>query len=824
MCLKHKKQILLLFLLLFLLMDFNNIVNAAVNLRIVGLSDTQALGQIDANININDTFYLDVWINAADTYYNTVRLKINYDSTYLEILDNDASNQIDTFLINTAGINLQNLSTDIIGDSVNILINSVDTASNTINYAAIVNDFRDSVGVNYAVDIPLARILLKAKNVASVTNTFLSFTVSDETSTFITYPDTPFYNVLGNIDSGWIVIQPSSNPQLNVVINDVLNSETYSAGADTITALSFTISADTNLLNDTLQTFTLANNGTLEQSAIDKLRLWLDYDSNNIYSDSDVLVSELLWTGANWRAININFAYNLSGANFVITIDLSDTATAGETFQALIPSLGIKTAKTDSAPMSDTYSKNIIKIAASMIADIICPDTAVTSYLMSLTNIIGTDTSYLIYLNNVDTLYIEASNQLKLDTWSVIIDPIDTGGYVRISSPSSAFINGTDTGNITRANYGQNSLFQIDVMDSMFRNLSANQYADSPQISFNFSGKNITTNFELLKLYYLNLADSKWYDATHSDSGIARNYNYSISSNTISLRVEHLSHWWFGALIDTVTVIKNVDVASDTVSSSSQNITVLSFYALGDTQAGDTLISLSIGNKEVMDTAHISDVKLWLDTNANFIYDTADVFIGSLNWNSGAEVWRNSALNYFMDTGANFVVTIDVDTLAQTGEKFQAYIPTQGVATADEYSAPDTEIINAGVITIENTNVVIVSISVELIDTGLNYSGAATDYPPGSKLRYTIEFSNLNTLPIYNVKIYQYIPQYTQYDDSSIEIDTDISDGINYISKTDANDGDEADYNITALNCIYVHLSEMPANKTGRLRFSVFIE
>ncbi|HPP86796.1 MAG TPA: hypothetical protein PLM75_02910 [bacterium] len=182
-------------------MDFNNIVNAAVNLRIVGLSDTQALGQIDANININDTFYLDVWINAADTYYNTVRLKINYDSTYLEILDNDASNQIDTFLINTAGINLQNLSTDIIGDSVNILINSVDTASNTINYAAIVNDFRDSVGVNYAVDIPLARILLKAKNVASVTNTFLSFTVSDKTSTFITYPNTPFYNVLNNIDN-----------------------------------------------------------------------------------------------------------------------------------------------------------------------------------------------------------------------------------------------------------------------------------------------------------------------------------------------------------------------------------------------------------------------------------------------------------------------------------------------------------------------------------------------------------------------------------------------------------------------------------------------
>jgi len=323
--------------------------------------------------------------------------------------------------------------------------------------------------------------------------------------------------------------------------------------------------------------------------------------------------------------------------------------------------------------------------------DIICPDWADTFYQINVDNIIGTDNEYIIALNNVDILRVFITSQTELDSWTIIVNPVDTGGYLRLKSPDTVFIASTNYNNISRSGYGAGKLLQADMFDSTYSSAGINYYSDSPIIKINYLSNSISTDYGLLRFYYLNLSDSVWYEATDLANGAAPNSLYSVESETgnLSLNIQHLSHWWLGSLIDTVTVIKSINNLTDT---GLINDTFVggSIFIMGDTVAGDTLVMFGIENYGDIDTSAIDYISLYEDVNNIGKYEEGiDTFAGILNLSGNS--WINSSLNYHFsdnDTGNNFIVTVKINNNAVSGETFQMIIPAMFVKSSDENTGP----------------------------------------------------------------------------------------------------------------------------------------
>ncbi|HON57134.1 MAG TPA: hypothetical protein PLJ38_08955, partial [bacterium] len=151
--------------------------------------------------------------------------------------------------------------------------------------------------------------------------------------------------------------------QLYFNINDTLPSISAMQGAENISVLSFSLLSDTNFGTDMLQKITIKNIGNLTgDTAITNVKLYLDSDSNFKYSETDTFIDNLIWDPPYWLNTDLNYSYTLSGSNFVVAIDLSNNAAVGDTFQAMIPALSIKTQKTDTAPLTDTFASAVITV------------------------------------------------------------------------------------------------------------------------------------------------------------------------------------------------------------------------------------------------------------------------------------------------------------------------------------------------------------------------------------------------------------------------------------------------------------------------------
>ncbi|HPN29667.1 MAG TPA: carboxypeptidase-like regulatory domain-containing protein [bacterium] len=426
--------------------------------------------------------------------------------------------------------------------------------------------------------------------------------------------------------------------------------------------------------------------------------------------------------------------------------------------------------------------------------------------------------------NNVDTLILEIPD-FENNKWTAEIDLPASGCSVVVSGISESFMNSTDTSAIGKYAYGINRGLSIEVFNSLGANIS-NSLDDSPVIEFDYTNVGITTAEHRLRFFWLNPADSKWYEAGGNINapGYGQNYELNTASKILKLKVKHLSHWWLGSLTDTLTVIKNSDINAETAAKNAANVPVISFYVMGDTYMdnGDTLVTVSVGNKGNMNYSHINAVKLWLDSDTNFTYNSGDEYIANLYWNGGKSLWENNAVNYYLMSGANFVLTVDVADSAVQGETFQAYIPVQGIDSEDEYPAPETELINSYSFSAVSPSIDVI-ISCVLFDTGTGYDGNQSDVIPGGILLFTIEFTDSSSAYAENIIINHYLPENIEYINGSIELDTDISDGSGYATKTDSADGDEIDYNVSLANNITANIGRMYPAQTGRLRFKVYV-
>ncbi|MBP7653961.1 hypothetical protein KA977_11100 [Candidatus Dependentiae bacterium] len=385
----------------------------------------------------------------------------------------------------------------------------------------------------------------------------------------------------------------------------------------------------------------------------------------------------------------------------------------------------------------------------------ICPANETASYNIYVSNIIGTDSSYTISLNNTDSVFITVSNFFESDSWSILINPVDTGSYVVLSSPGQNFINYTDTSKIKTYRYGENAMLKIDVYDSVFCSVQSSYFSDSPVITFNYSSKNITTDYSFLRFYYLNSSDSKWYEATDSESGAApgSNYNLSMINSLLSIPVQHLSHWWIGAEYDSVTVLKGIDISQDTALAG-DTFTAGSVFIIGDTIAGDTLILFKISNEGNLDSSSIDYISLYEDGNILGNYESlSDTFVGCLNLSGSS--WVNDLLHYNFsnyDTGNYFVITVKTKTTTDSGSTFKLLLPEYSVKSFDEDSGPLIQITEFDTIII-NT-----------ISGGASVSGPASisfTYPTTtpvkidtSAVEITVGGTMSNAYPGYTVKIF----------------------------------------------------------------------
>ena len=341
-------------------------------------------------------------------------------------------------------------------------------------------------------------------------------------------------------------------------------------------------------------------------------------------------------------------------------------------------------------------------------ADYICPNYADTSFTVTVNNIIGNETAYIIGLNKVDTLIVNVANPTGYDTWIVTLNPKDTGCYISLKSIPQSTLNTTDTSNIEKYNYGIGASLQADFYDSTYQLLiNGYQFTDSPVLQVNYANRGITTNPDLLRFYYLNTLDSRWYEATHSDSGAANgsNYQLSIINSQLSIPVKHLSHWWFGSLTDTITVEKGIELNSGYIAKNDTAV-VASIFIMGDTASGgDTLISFKIQNQGNINGSTADFVTLVLDTGIIGVYQPGtDFTVGNLTW--VGDGWSNNALAQPIsqnDTGSFFLVVIKTNPTVNTGDTFQAAIPVHTIKSSEENTGPVATITNFGIMTIIDT-------------------------------------------------------------------------------------------------------------------------
>jgi hypothetical protein len=328
-----------------------------------------------------------------------------------------------------------------------------------------------------------------------------------------------------------------------------------------------------------------------------------------------------------------------------------------------------------------------------------------------LSGVIGTDTGYSLAQNNVDTLVLALPNAGATETWNVAIDFPDTGNQLLIRRVQASEMAASNTSRIQAFAKGQNLTLEIVAFDSTGAARPQSYWttaAESPVLTFQLGNSGLRAH--RATLYWLNTADSTWYDVRHSDSGMSRG-QYTRTETMISIPVDHFTHFFPGeGTVDTVSVAIADTIASRALYSQNPDTHLaMALLILGDTGAtGDTITRFAIANRgNATDTA-VDTVVLWHSSTGAAVLAPTDTLIGLLTYDSIARQWRNTALSYFVNWSSaqpgTFLVSFRLRGQATNGETFQAYVPAASVKTELEDTGPASgEVVNPGVVTFAST-------------------------------------------------------------------------------------------------------------------------
>ncbi len=449
---------------------------------------------------------------------------------------------------------------------------------------------------------------------------------------------------------------------ISITTNKNIPNNALHLGSQTNTVFSFKI--DTRNSAD-LTSLKFFNGGTADTNDISAVKLWVDEDSSYAYSSGDTYIGTFSNVSGMYELSGILLARDLTaGLNFVITVDVRTNAVLERTFRVVVPIGGVTTtlgAVTEPSSGCENIALQQINYTESLLLDDFDGSPAYGANDMGR----GTDDDGTMVSDTV------AGGILSL-TWDGIGDYwFSTVGTINTWSTS---LSGYDLSmydflviRISGAVGNENPSLQLT-------SLPTTPAAFADRVSKTLPLSDFFPNAPSTVTQDIYISFDSYKDTLDFTKFWGLTLLATSGSGTINIDSLKFGTWSENILIKTN---KNIPISS--ISLGGQNNTVLSFKMR--TLASANLSSLKLFNTGTVTTNDITSIKLWVDENASYSYDSGDTFVGTFSNANGYFSLGNIALGRDLLSGLDLIVTIDVKNEAVVGKTFRAMIPVGGVTT-----------------------------------------------------------------------------------------------------------------------------------------------
>jgi hypothetical protein len=180
---------------------------------------------------------------------------------------------------------------------------------------------------------------------------------------------TDFVTIAGADSASWTLrsnVSAAETPAQKTTVVKIftnIGSSVHTQSETGVTAAAVYIQGDTTAAG-TLSTFRVSATDPIEDTNFTSIRLYEDANANSSYDAADTLVATLpSLGGATWETSGMSYGFDsLNGETFLVVLNIADTVTNGETFQARIAVRTVKASGADSGPTVARTNSGVITV------------------------------------------------------------------------------------------------------------------------------------------------------------------------------------------------------------------------------------------------------------------------------------------------------------------------------------------------------------------------------------------------------------------------------------------------------------------------------
>ncbi|MEE8577935.1 MAG: hypothetical protein V3T31_11825, partial [candidate division Zixibacteria bacterium] len=494
-------------------------------------------------------------------------------------------------------------------------------------------------------------------------------------------------------------------PAHKVTVNSLSALSLY-GGQTNIPILDF-VAPGNGYAADTLHELIVQNVGNVDDEVVLKeLNLWSDQLGDGFTVD-DILVTGLTRGSISWSAANLSQFVPSDGQRMILTADISNDQFEGGTLALSIPSGGL------------TYASGMVGPDDEEIAD---------------------ETTHLIIPPQRITV-------VSVPTVSTTVRPGGTGYTLLTFAFYNGYINEAKTLKSIRFENISKSASDAGFADyeigrlRLYYDSDANRMLDGdPLVGSGYfqdgvltiTGLSLSLPFESLAYFFVqsDLAT----DAIDSDSlgmsigGIADiGFQETVSINGDLPLTSGGWHIVDGSVKCQYEVLT---MASQSVNPGDVLVPLMAFRPASNGDQIDTLVSVSVTNIGTADTADITNLKLWLDSNDDDIWQVTDAIVGSFAYTGSW--WGTGGFTLpITPVAPTLFVTSDIQPGGTDGRTVNLSIPTTGCLYTSGNDGPIDSTLQSGAqFTLSGSNL------------RVTYHPNASSYSVGETIE--VEFSAIN--------------------------------------------------------------------------------